>query len=514
MTFRQSPVRPVRVPSYPLMIVLFIVIEATGVFEQAMIYVAIPHLMTSFGLDAAGISWSVTVFLLVGAGTVALAGRFGDLYGRKRVLIVLMVVSAAGSLISVVLGTYEGILLGRALQGTSAAIFPLLVGIAREVAPAPRVPVLISFASGTAALAGALAGLVAGVLIDAGDWRLMFVASGGLAVGALVFAALALPAPVVEPVAHRHRIDYWGAILMAPGVAAVLFGFTLARSGLSPVAVACIVVGLIVVLVWIVLQLRLAHPMFNLRLFANPSLALALGVTGFLGLGVFSAFALLVPILQQSPPEMPVGLGLTPTVAGAVGLAGGVIGFALSPLAGRVAARSGAKSTLVIAVALCFAGIGLLGFSGHSFALALVAMIVTGLGTSFVFAGVPALIVEIVPPSNTGEAVGIVYGAGRTLFTAIGTAVAGLLLTTDLVPGTTAPTIGTWWLVIAYTLICTLLAAVCVFFIRRGTPMSARGDEVEAAAEMLQPSAPAAEQDESRAGGGAEATEPRSRIGR
>ncbi len=472
-----------KLPPYGLIVLVFILIEATGVFEQVMIYTALPTLMEVFALDAVGISWSITIFLLVGAGTVAISGRLGDLFGRKRVLIALMIISAIGSLVSVVFGSWEGIMIGRALQGTSAAIFPLLAGVAREVVPAPRVPVLISIATGTATLAGALAGFVAGILIDAGDWRHMFVASGALAIVALVLAIFVFPPSILAPERERRRFDVLGTILLAPGVAALLFGFTTLRGGLSPISVGCLVGGAVILAIWLIVELTVKHPMFNLRLFKNRSLTATLVTTALVSIGTFGGVALITPILQQSPTDLPIGLGMTPTIAGTWGLLTGVVGFGLSPLAGRIAAKTGARNTVLIGVGLGIVGTTMLGLSAQNMPLSIAAIVVGGVAAAFLLAGLPNLIVEVVPAENTGESVGLVYGVGRTLFTAIGTTVVGLLLTIETVPQTTAPTLTTWWIVICYVLATLVLAGVSVLFTRRIKPMDQRGQVVEATAE-------------------------------
>ncbi|UFS58791.1 MFS transporter [Subtercola endophyticus] len=457
-------------------------IEATGIFEQVMVYTAIPTLMGVFNIDTATISWVITVFLLVGAATAAISGRLGDIYGRKKILIIMMAISAAGSVISVVFGNFEGILIGRALQGTSAALFPLLVGIAREVVPAPRVPVLIAITTGTASIAGSVGALVAGVLLDLGDWRVMFLASGVLALCALA-AATGLPRSIVTPF-ERTRFDIVGAVVLAPAVAAILFAFNSSRSGMTPFAIVLIVIGLALIAFWIVWELRIKNPMFNLRLFKQRALTLVLVTTAFIGLGVFGAGALLNPILMQGKTSMPVGLGLTPTVAGLYGLVTGIIGFILSPIGGKVAAKYGAKITLAIGII-----VALIGFAGflvavHNLPLAVIATIFTGVGTSLILVGLPNLIVEVVPPQNTGEAIGIVYQVARTLFSAVGTTVVGILLASSVVPGTTAPTYSAWATVLAYIGATALLALVVTLFIRKVKPMDQRGEVIEAIAEV------------------------------
>jgi MFS family permease len=478
MTSSSPSPRTTNVRPYAAIVAIFILIEATGIFEQVMVYTAIPTLMGVFKLDVAGISWAITVFLLVGTATAPISGRLGDIYGRRKVLLILMSVSVLGSVVSVASGTFEGILLGRGLQGTSAALFPLLVGIAREVVPAPRVPVLVAITTGTAALAGSLAALAAGVLLDLGDWRIMFLASGVLAVIALV-AAVGLPRSVLVPVDSR-RFDVLGAVLLAPAVAAILFGVNTARDdGFTPAVLAYIIGGVVLIAFWIVWELRVSDPMFNLRLFRQRALTLTLVATGLIGLGTFSAAALLQPILMQSPTTLPVGLGLTPTVAGLYGLIVGALGFALSPLGGRVASRYGAKITLLAGIVLAVVGFGGFVVAVHDLPLAIAATVFTGVGTSFILVGLPNLIVETVPPQNTGEAIGIVYQVGRTLFSAVGTAIAGFILASSVVPKTTAPTLTAWHSVLVFTVVTALLALAVALLVRKVRPMEQRGDAIE-----------------------------------
>ncbi len=482
MTSSAPSAVPVKLRPYAVIVLIFLLIEVTGVFEQTMIYVAIPTLMGVFKMDAAGISWAITVFLLVGAGTAAISGRLGDIYGRKKVLIALMIISAVGSFISVIFGNYEGILIGRALQGTSAALFPLLVGIAREVVPAPRVPVLISLTTGVSIIGGSVAALVAGIILDQSSWHVMFIASGILAIVA-IFAGLGLPKSVVVP-SNQGRLDILGGVLLAPAVAAILFGVNSSRSqGASAFVVTLIIGGAVLFAFWIVWELRIKNPMFNLRLFKQRSLVLTLAATAFVALGLFAAGGLLSPILQQSPTTLPVGLGLTPTQSGLYGLISGVIGFGLSPVGGRVAAKFGAKVTLAAGCA-----IGIIGFIGfifavHNLPLAIVAIVITGLGTAFVLVGLPNVIVEIVDAKDTSEAVGMIYSVGRTLFAAVGTAIVGIILASSTVPKTTAPTMASWTGAIIFVIVAAALALVATLMITKVKPMDERGAVIEAVAE-------------------------------
>jgi MFS family permease len=482
MTSSAPTAAPPKLRPYAVIVAIFMVVEVTGIFEQTMYYVAIPTLMGVFKMDAAGIAWGVTLFLLVGAGTAAISGRLGDIYGRKRVLIVLMIISTVGSLISAIFGSYEGILIGRALQGTSTALFPLLAGIAREVVPARRVPVLITLTTGVAIIGGSLAALLAGVLIQAGSWHIMFFASGALAIIALL-VVLALPKSVIAPSSHG-RLDILGAVLLAPAVAAILYGVTSAQgAGASPLVVGLIVGGAVVFVFWIIWELRIKNPMFNLRLFKKRAAVFALIATAFSGIGAFAAGGIMAPILQQSPTTLPVGVGLTPTQYGLYGLINGAVGFVLSPVGGRVAAKFGAKVTL--GSGFIITSIGYIGFffAVHSLPLSIIAFVIVGLGTAFILGGIPNVVVEIVDARDTSEAIGIIFSVGRTLFAAIGTAIVGILLASSTVPKTTAPTLLAWDTTTGYVIAASLLGLLATAFILKTKPMADRGEVVEAVAE-------------------------------
>ncbi|MFJ4833778.1 MFS transporter [Streptomyces sp. NPDC088747] len=356
-----------------------------------------------------------------------------------------MAISALGSLISFAFASYEAILVGRALQGTSAALFPILIAVAREVLPPPRVPVAVAVVTGTAIISGALGTFVGGIIIDGGTWRYMFLATAVLAVASIAVAVLVPPRSVTSP-RDGARIDWLGGALLAPAVASILYGVTRSKEdGWSDgLVLGYIVAGVAVAVFWAVFELRVASPMFNLRLFRSRALVLCLLVTAFVAVGSMAAGSLLIPILMQSPRLLPVGLGLSATAAGAYGLIGAGAGFALSPSAGRLAGKHGARVTLAAGIIVSIVDFVMLMFVFGNLPLVIVASTITAIGGCFVLAGLPNVIVEAVPAHLTGEAIGLVYSVSRTIFVAVGTSVVSLILVSSVVPKTRAPTDDAW----------------------------------------------------------------------
>jgi len=108
--------------------------ELTAAFETTMIMPVLKTLLQSYGRPAA-VGWLVTSFLVLGAGTAAVCGRLGDLYGRKQVILVMLILTAVGSAISAFSPTLEGIIFGRAVQGFAVAILALAFGLAANICP-------------------------------------------------------------------------------------------------------------------------------------------------------------------------------------------------------------------------------------------------------------------------------------------------------------------------------------------------------------------------------------------
>src|SRR5687767_7261715 len=116
--------------SVVLLIAVLVFAEVVSAFESSMVFVAVPRFMEVFDASAADVGWTLTAFLLVTAASAVLAGRLGDIYGRKKVLVIVLLVSAVGSAISLLGNSLDMVVAGRALQGVAGGIMPLCFGIA------------------------------------------------------------------------------------------------------------------------------------------------------------------------------------------------------------------------------------------------------------------------------------------------------------------------------------------------------------------------------------------------
>lgn len=403
--------------------------------------------------------WTLTAFLLVTAASAVLAGRLGDIYGRKKVLVIVLLVSAVGSVVSLLGDSLDMVIAGRALQGVAGGIMPLCFGIARAQLPRERVPMAVAMIAGSALIAGAMGSVVSGVLIDVADWHWIFVVAAIFATMAAVVVARLVPADTA--LAVGDRVDWLGAVLLPLGVGAALLAVTDGdtRGWSSTPILILFAVSAALLVAWFVWQLKATSPLFDVRLLARRDLGSAYLITVLLAVGVMGLTPVITPIILQTPADAPVGLGLSATAAGYVLAAGAVVGFMAAPLSGRIAARFGAARAVLVGAIVLVLGMSMFALCRGSIYGVVVASVIVAIGTGFAYTALPNLVVECVDPRRTGEATGFATLL-RGTFNAVSAAVVGALLASGIVTGTTFSTSGAYDMVFVLSVSCCVVAVV------------------------------------------------------
>ncbi|MEZ7236494.1 MFS transporter [Rhodococcus sp. GXMU-t2271] len=418
-----------------MIIAVLVAVEIISAFETSMVFAALPTFIREFDSDAATVGWAVTAFLLVAAASAAVCGRLGDIYGRERVLVVLLAVAAVGSLVSAIGDSIGSIIAGRAIQGVAGAILPLCIGVARAHLPAAKVPVAVALISGSAIAAGSASLLVAGVMIDYASWHMIFFVAAAYAVVALLLVLFVLPWRVAG--GTKQRVDYVGAIAFAPAIAALLLGIS--KSGAwgwdDTRTLGLVIGGSTVLALWVLWELRVTDPIVNVRMFADRKFALTMCATVAIMIGPMGVSTMIIPLVLQSPTTAPFGLGISPTNAGWLSFVGSIFGFVCTPLSGRITRAVGSRVSMLLGTVLFTIGSGMI-IVFHDSVVGMAAMIITvSIATAFAFTALPNLVVEAVPEGNTSEAAGT-NAVLRTAGQGIGTSVATMLLVSSAGAGT------------------------------------------------------------------------------
>ncbi|MET0238824.1 MAG: MFS transporter, partial [Sphingobium sp.] len=254
-----------------MIIIALMMAEFTSAFELTMIYTALKTFFVMFG-DPQAVGWVVTSYLLVSAAAAAICGKLGDMFGRKRVLMIVLVGAMTGSLISASTSDLNFIIAGRAIQGLAGAILPLCFGIAREALPLNKVPYGVSAIGSTAVVSAGLGVLLGGIIVDRLEWFAIFYVSSAFAF--ISFCAVLIFVPNTKVTKTDSRIDVLGGLLFVPAIFGVLLAVSKGGSWgwASPITLSLLIGGICLLGIWVWHELRIDHPLINLRLLTNPQL--------------------------------------------------------------------------------------------------------------------------------------------------------------------------------------------------------------------------------------------------
>jgi MFS family permease len=370
---------------------------------QSMVLPALPEIRSDLHASVTASSWVLSAFLLVSSVSAITLGRLGDMFGKKRLLLVSVGALLAGSILAALAPAIGVLIIGRALQGIGAAAFPLAYGLVREVVPAERVPAVIGAVSSTFGIGFAVGLILPAPLLAVAGWPGIFWSSAVVDLAALVLIAVGVPE---SPGRSPGRVDWWGAALLALALSCLLLAISEARAWALPLIVGVATVGVVTLVGFVVLELRLTDPLVQLRLLRNPAV-LAADAGGLLvGFALYGAFSV-IPQFVQTPPALGFGFGATSLQAGLLLLPTAVTMVIVGPAAGAVGARLGHAQTLVAAGIAGAIGYAILVIAADSVVAIIACTTILGIAVGLALTAMVNLIVEAVDPAVTGQATGL-----------------------------------------------------------------------------------------------------------
>ena len=211
---------PVR-QHYNLTLGVLVVSALAFALTQTMVAPALPAIQKDLGASTTEVTWVLTVFLLTASIATPIVGRLGDMFGKERVLLAVLVVFGIGSLVGALSHSIEMLIAARAIQGVAGAIFPLAFGIIRDEFPRERVATAIGLISATFGIGGGAGLVLSGVIVDNLSYEWIF----WLGLIVIAIAAVATHFFVPEsPVKTPARIDWIGAALLSGALGSLLLG--------------------------------------------------------------------------------------------------------------------------------------------------------------------------------------------------------------------------------------------------------------------------------------------------
>ncbi|MGP4111089.1 MFS transporter [Streptomyces sp. 4N509B] len=308
----------------------------------------LPQLMERFDTDQA--AWLNASAMLAGALWSPLLARSSDVFGKRRTLVVTLLLACAGALVCFAAPNVWLFLVGRFLQGAAFAAIFITVALARQICT-PRVAMaLVGLVTSGSSIVGVVEPFLMEPVIDVFGYRSVFVVAALLAAAAAFCVRSLIPE---SPIRGTGRIDVGGALLLGGGLGAVLAYASLGSDlgWLSAGMVTLLVAGAAALAAWALLARRVDEPIVDLRALSRPVLLTLLALV--LAAGSFRSMLQLTSVVAQVPADLGLGYGLGDGEAVAVLLAAPNVGIVVGgTCAGWLAGRFGPAPPLLGGIAL------------------------------------------------------------------------------------------------------------------------------------------------------------------
>ncbi|GAA0900962.1 MDR family MFS transporter [Streptomyces thermoalcalitolerans] len=446
-------------PAFLRMAAVLLLALLMALLDETIVNVGVKTLSGEFGSPLATVQWVTAGYLLAVAVATPFAGWAVDRFGGRTMWLTAVFLFVLGSTLAGFAWSIESLIVFRVLQGLGGGmIVPVVQSVLATTAGPARVAKAMALISLPLTLGPILGPLLGGVLVDAVSWRWMFLINLPIGLVALLLALRTLPA---DQHAGRpeERLDVLGLVLLSPGFATLVYGFTTAaHSGdaSSPKVLVAFAVGALLLLGYVVHALRTSvTPLIDLRMFGKRGFTMAV-ITMFLVGGVANALLFLTPLYYQQSREfgaLHAGLLLIPS--GVLGAAGAITS---GKTANKVTARLTSTAGMLVTAlgALAFTRIG----SDTNTMLLSVAFGLTGYGIGLTAPGTMAFMYKAVGEASAPRATSALFIFNQ-IGGALGIAVIAITLQERLGTSGGHPAgayAGSYWVIIAFSVIAALAA--------------------------------------------------------
>ena len=348
-----------------------------GALDISIVGPAIPSIEKFLKISSQYSSWIFSIYVLFNLVGISLFARLSDIFGRRKIYMISILIFAVGSLVVSLTSTYQYLLIGRAIQGFGASgIFPVASAVIGDLYPKEKRGQLLGLLGAVFGIAFMIGPLMAGIILNYFSWNVLFLINLPISAGLLFYSSRLLPNFIVSKTA---KIDWKGIIFL--GLTLSGFTFSINNFRMSEVgdygnkgiwlASGISLVSLILLLVT---EKRNPNPIIKFGYFRNPTIV----ITGIIAMvsGLVQACFVFIPkysVLTFSVTSSAASFMLVPFVlATAIG----------SPIFGKMIDKYGVKPILIIGIVLNLIGFSILTLSGDSLFLYYTSGVFVGLGLS------------------------------------------------------------------------------------------------------------------------------------
>lgn len=398
-------------------------------YVETMVTPALPILVSDFHTNYDSLSWVITAYILSGTVSAAIFGRLADMYGKKRIFIILAGVYSLAVAFGGFATDLPQFIAVRAVQGIGMGMFPVAYALLNDEVPKENLALAQGIISSTFT-GGAAIGLVAGAYITQYyGWQWSYHSAIPISIALLVAAIVVVKE---SPVRRKERIDFAGISALSLSVILLILGLSEGEywGWSSSAIVGSFAFSIVALAAFVFIERSVAEPFISLRLLRIRNIFLA-NVAGLFAMtGMFFLFYT-VPVLLQDPS--PSGFGMSIFHSGLIMLPAAIASMIFAPLSARITNTRGPKVTILIGGVVLFLSYLALLFNRQTSISILEDTTLLGISLSFVFVGVINILLVSTPRKDAGVSTGmnVVF---RNIGSAIAPAIGGVLESTYVMP--------------------------------------------------------------------------------
>ncbi len=418
------------------------IIAIMVMYAETMLIPAIPDIITDLNISFGTSSWILTAYLISGAVMTPICASLSDMYGKKKILLIVVFVYLIGTTIAYFVSDIVTFLIARSIQGIGISMFPIAFSIIRDCFPREKISVGQGVITSMFATGAAIGFSIGGLVIHNYGWHFTFLT---LIPPTILFIILVWKYIDTRKIAeykqlnhdiHKHnteklstKVDAKGALSLSISISCFLLALTLFENNISNSKIQSIIILLFIISIstlisFIIIERRTDQPLINFKLFTNKTILSANLIILLIGFTHFMIFQS-IPILARNPE--PLGFGLDAASTGNIQLPFAIIFALFGPTSGIIISRMGSLKPIILGTIITSISFLFMLFVHTEAYYISAALAVFATGLSFTAIGAMNIIILFTPSNYIGTSTGLSVLI-RILGSSIGPVIASLYM--------------------------------------------------------------------------------------
>ncbi len=415
-------------------------IATMAMYAETMLVPAIPDLIKDFSISYSSSSWILTTYLITGAIMTPISGKLSDIYGKKKVLLIIMAIYAVGVSVGGFSTSFNFMIVVRAIQGIGMSMFPIAFGIIRDQFPKSKLAIGQGIITSMFA-AGAVIGLaVGGHIIQNYGWQATFFSIIPVVIALLIIIQRFIQIEQkphsswnedsIVVITKKPRIDIQGSVTLAISITSFLLALTFIDSDSNSfLTQELLILGAIYLTLFVIIERRAESPLINFKILLHKSILPANIMVMIVGLSMFMVFQT-IPVLVRSPA--PLGFGEDPLTTANVQLPFALVLLIFGPTSGFIISKLGSVKPIIAGSIIATLGFSSLYLYHSTESLVAMNLAILSTGLSLTNVGAMNIVMLSTPRQDSGVSLGM-STLIRIMGASLGPAIAAMYMQTHQV---------------------------------------------------------------------------------